>query len=180
MQSNCCICAPLPNWLTAKAQKALDDDVKLLFYLNNSLRQLAIFNFASRANCHSGEHWFATDLGRVWRNVNGRTNNSPRSKQNWRKWTFWRTTDPSCAANGHLQLRRLKISGALRISSEGDADGPDGLITNKPVVVTFMPSAYFYQNELAFAQVHQQWILPLVDTNSRIISPAAFKHCVVQ
>ena len=43
-----------------------------------------------------------------------------------------------------------------------------GDVTNK---LTFMPSAYFYQNELAFARMHQQWILPLVDTNSRIVSP---------
>lgn len=48
-----------------------------------------------------------------------------------------------------------------------------GVVTNK---LTFMPSAYFYQNELAFAQMSQQWILPLVDTNSRIISPAALQH----
>ena len=39
-----------------------------------------------------------------------------------------------------------------------------------------MPSAYFYQNELAFAQLHQQWLLPLVDTNSRIVSPAALQR----
>ena len=37
-----------------------------------------------------------------------------------------------------------------------------------------MPSAYFYQNELAFARMSQQWILPLVDTNSRVISPDSF------
>jgi hypothetical protein len=48
-----------------------------------------------------------------------------------------------------------------------------GIITNK---LTFMPSAYFYQNELAIARMQQQWILPLVDTNSRIISPAAFQR----
>jgi hypothetical protein len=50
--------------------------------------------------------------------------------------------------------------------------------TNKPVVVSlrFMPSAYFYQNELAFALVQQQWILPLVDTNARIVSPQALRR----
>jgi hypothetical protein len=47
-----------------------------------------------------------------------------------------------------------------------------GDVTNK---LTFMPSAYFFQNELAFAQLYQQWILPLVDTNSRVISPAALQ-----
>jgi hypothetical protein len=40
----------------------------------------------------------------------------------------------------------------------------------------FMPSAYFYQNELAIARMQQQWILPLVDTNSRTISPVAFQR----
>ena len=48
-----------------------------------------------------------------------------------------------------------------------------GDVTNK---LTFMPSAYFYQNELAFAQLDQQWIFPLVDTNSRVISPAALQR----
>jgi hypothetical protein len=48
-----------------------------------------------------------------------------------------------------------------------------GDVTNK---LTFMPSAYFYQNELTFARLDQQWILPLVDTNSRVISPAALQR----
>ena len=39
-----------------------------------------------------------------------------------------------------------------------------------------MPSAYFYQNELAIARMQQQWILPLVDTNTRVISPTALQH----
>ena len=48
-----------------------------------------------------------------------------------------------------------------------------GDVTNK---LTFMPSGYFYQNELANARMMQQWVLPLVDTNSRVISPAAFQR----
>jgi hypothetical protein len=48
-----------------------------------------------------------------------------------------------------------------------------GDITNK---LTFMPGAYFYQNELAIARIQQQWILPLVDVNSRVISPVAFQR----
>jgi hypothetical protein len=42
--------------------------------------------------------------------------------------------------------------------------------------MTWMPSAYFYQNELAIARMQQQWILPLVDTNSRVISPSALER----
>jgi hypothetical protein len=47
--------------------------------------------------------------------------------------------------------------------------------TNKLVTISyrFMPSAYFYQNELAFAQLHQEYILPLVDQTNRIVAPAA-------
>jgi hypothetical protein len=56
------------------------------------------------------------------------------------------------------------------IFSTGDANG---FITNK---LTLMPSAYFYQNKFAFARMNQQWILPLVDTNSRIVSPEAMRR----
>ncbi|HEY4417747.1 MAG TPA: hypothetical protein VGO57_18795 [Verrucomicrobiae bacterium] len=48
-----------------------------------------------------------------------------------------------------------------------------GRVTNS---LAWMPSAYFYQNELNYARASQQWILPLVDTNSRIISPAALRR----
>jgi hypothetical protein len=50
--------------------------------------------------------------------------------------------------------------------------------TNKLVTINyrFMPSAYFYQNELAFAQMHQQFIVPLVDLTNRIVAPAALRQ----
>jgi hypothetical protein len=50
--------------------------------------------------------------------------------------------------------------------------------TNKLVTISyrFMPSAYFYQNELAFAQMHEQFILPLVDLTNRIVAPAVFRQ----
>ncbi len=42
--------------------------------------------------------------------------------------------------------------------------------------LTLAPSAFFYQNELAFARMSQQWILPLVETNSRVVSPEALRR----
>ena len=48
-----------------------------------------------------------------------------------------------------------------------------GDFTNK---LTFMPSAYFYQNKLAIARMQQEWVLPLVDTNARLIPPAALRR----
>jgi hypothetical protein len=52
--------------------------------------------------------------------------------------------------------------------------------TNKLVTISyrFMPSAYFYQNELAFAQMHEQFILPLVDLTNRIVAPAALRQAL--
>jgi hypothetical protein len=49
---------------------------------------------------------------------------------------------------------------------------------NKPLTVSmrFMPSAFFYQNELAFAQMHQQWSLSLVNMETRIVSPEALRR----
>ncbi|HKW31175.1 MAG TPA: hypothetical protein VJT54_17760 [Verrucomicrobiae bacterium] len=35
----------------------------------------------------------------------------------------------------------------------------------------WMPSAYFYQNELAVARMYQQWILPLVNVKTQVVSP---------
>ncbi len=59
------------------------------------------------------------------------------------------------------------------ISGFVTVQGNSELVTNK---LTLMPSAYFDQNELTFARMHQQWILPLVDTNSRTVSPAALQR----
>lgn len=50
--------------------------------------------------------------------------------------------------------------------------------TNKLVTISyrFVPSAYFYQNELAFAQMHEQFIAPLVDLTNRLVAPAALRQ----
>jgi hypothetical protein len=49
--------------------------------------------------------------------------------------------------------------------------------TNKIVTVSFrfMPSAYFYQNKLAFAQMDDRFIMPLVDLTNRVVAPAALR-----
>jgi hypothetical protein len=49
----------------------------------------------------------------------------------------------------------------------------------KPKEVTInmrlMPNAFFYQNELAIAQMYQQYILPLVDPTNRLVIPSAVR-----
>jgi hypothetical protein len=54
--------------------------------------------------------------------------------------------------------------------------------TNKTVTTSLrlMPSAYFYQNELAFARMHQEFIQPLVDSTNRIIAPAALHQAELE
>jgi hypothetical protein len=40
----------------------------------------------------------------------------------------------------------------------------------------FIPSAFFYQNELTMARMHQQWTLPLVDVANRSVSPETVRE----
>jgi hypothetical protein len=53
-------------------------------------------------------------------------------------------------------------------SYSGDNGGQ--IVTNS---LRWMPSAFFYQNELAFARMYEQWVLPLVDLTNRTVSVAA-------
>jgi type II secretory pathway pseudopilin PulG len=50
---------------------------------------------------------------------------------------------------------------------------------NKPTVETIdlhrTPSAFFYQSELAFAQLNEKFLQPLVDTTNRLVAPAALR-----
>jgi hypothetical protein len=48
-----------------------------------------------------------------------------------------------------------------------------GSVTNR---IILMPEAYFYQNELAFAQMHKLFISPLVDLTNRVVTPAALRQ----
>ena len=150
--------------------KALDD-VKLLLYLNNSLRNspFLISHLVRMAIVAIG-------LQPIWEGL---------AEHKWSdeqlvaleaelaKVDFLADYGSIMRGERAFAIASFENQRRTRISSEGDADGPDGLITNK---LTFMPSAYFDQNKLAFAQLHQQWILSLVDTNLRVISPAALKR----
>ncbi len=40
-----------------------------------------------------------------------------------------------------------------------------------PRLFQMLPSGFFYQNELTVARLHQQWSLPIVDTENRMVSP---------
>ena len=46
-------------------------------------------------------------------------------------------------------------------------------VTNR---LALMPGAFFYQSELEFARLYQDWVFPIVDTNSRTVSLAALQR----
>jgi hypothetical protein len=151
-----------------QSAKALDD-VKLLLYLNNSLRNSPfLISHLVRVAI------VAYELNPIWEGL---------AEHRWSdeqlvaldaelsKLDF--LADYEFVMRGERAFALASFENQRRsreiISRQENGD----LVTNK---LTFMPSAYFNQNELAFAQMSQQWLLPLVDTNSRIVSPVAWQR----
>ena len=75
-----------------------------------------------------------------------------------------------CGINA-LETMRLTRE---KTSPEPGNDG--GFVTNS---LRWMPSAFFYQNELACARGMERWILPLADVTNRVVSPAAVQRASV-
>ncbi len=151
-------------------EKALDD-VKLSLYLNNSLRNspFLISHLVRIAIV-------AISLQPIWEGL---------AEHKWSdeqlitldielgKLDF--LADYEFALRGERAFEIASFENQRRTRKMIYDDDSD---TNKHVIVSlrFMPNAYFYQNELAFARVQQQWILPIVDTNKFIVSPQAFRR----
>jgi hypothetical protein len=151
-----------------QSAKALDD-VKLSLYLNNSLRsspflishlvRMAIANIALQPVWEGlAEHeWSDEQLVALDAEL--------------AKMDFLADYEFTMRGRGAFAIASLENQRRTREVIVPQEDG--GVITNS---LRFMPSAYFYQNELAFARMQQQWLLPLVDTNSRTVSPEAIRH----
>ncbi len=160
------VAAELADGQSAKAL----DDVKLLLYLNHSLRTspFLISHLVRIAIVALG-------IQPVWEGL---------AKHEWSdeqlvaldaelgKLDFLADYESVMRGERAFAIASLENQRRTRemISSKGNTDG---FVTNK---LTFMPSAYFYQNELALARMQQQWLLPLVDTNSRTISFANYQR----
>jgi hypothetical protein len=52
-------------------------------------------------------------------------------------------------------------------------DGDDSTPRVVQAAYDFIPNSVFYQNELAIARAHQEWLLPVVDVEQHLVSPAA-------
>ncbi len=154
-----------------QSEKALDD-VKLLLYLDNSLRnspflisqlvRMAMLQYTLQPIWEGlAEHKWSdeqlvaleTELGKL--DYLADYESAMRGERAF-----------AIASFENQRRTRESISGSVTVQGKSE------LVTNK---LTLMPSAYFDQNELNFARMHQQWILPLVDTNSRTVSPAALQ-----
>jgi hypothetical protein len=145
------------------------DNVKLLLYLNNSLRSspFLISHLVRIAIV-------AIDLQPIWEGL---------AEHRWSdeqlvaldielgKLDFLADYEFILRGERAFAIASFENRRRTREMIVGQEDG--SVITNS---LRFMPSAYFLQNELACAQMNQQWILPLVDTNSRIVSPAALRR----
>ncbi|HEY5297827.1 MAG TPA: hypothetical protein VIK59_07865 [Verrucomicrobiae bacterium] len=145
-------------------EKALDD-VKLILYLNNSLRTspFLISHLVRIAIV-------AIDLQPIWEGL---------AKHEWSDEQL-AAIDAELAKVDFLADYGFIMRGerAFAIKSFENqritrqyTTWDNALETNIVHNYYFMPSAYFYQNELAIARMQQQWVLPLVDTNSRTVSP---------
>lgn len=51
-----------------------------------------------------------------------------------------------------------------------------GMIKTNVVSMRWMPAAYFYQNQLCYAQLHDRFSTRLLDTTNRLISPTVMKR----
>jgi hypothetical protein len=147
--------------------KALDD-VRLLLYLNNSLRTspFLISHLVRSAIVSIGIQPIWEGLAEHrWSDEQLAGLDSELAKIDFlADYGFIMRGERAFAIKSFENQRRTR-----EMLSYTDA----GEVTNK---LTFTPSAFFYQNELAIARMQQQWILPLVDTNLRVISPAVLKH----
>jgi tetratricopeptide (TPR) repeat protein len=155
-----------------QSAKALDD-VKLLLYLNDSLRNspFLISHLVRMAIVAIGLQPIWEGLAEYkWSDAQLVALETELGKLDFlADYEFAMRGERAFAIASFENQRRTRESISGFVTVQGNSE----LVTNK---LTLMPSAYFDQNELTFARMHQQWILPLVDTNSRTVSPAALQR----
>ncbi len=70
-------------------------------------------------------------------------------------------------------IARFELESRTReMKNYAEKNGNEILVTNS---LRLMPSAYFYQNELAFARMYEQLVLPLVDVTNHTVSVATYR-----
>ena len=84
------------------------------------------------------------------------------------------------AAVEHLRRTRIfrALSGGLEEGSHDESAPDNPLEQISGAVFHLIPSAVFYHNEMAIARMHQQWLLPAVDVERRVVSPEMVRQAV--
>jgi hypothetical protein len=146
------------------------DDVMLMFRLNDSLRgqpflithlvHIAIFSITLQPVWEGlvKHQWTDAELARINAELG--------------KLDFLADYEFTMCAERAFAIKTFEQQRITRRFETWDSLRGTNVIHN----YRLMPAAYFYQNELNFARVSQQWILPLVDTNARIASPAKWEQ----
>jgi len=149
-------------------QKSLDE-IKLLFHLNNSLNNslLLISQLVRMAIINIGIQPIYEGLAQhKWTDAQLAELETELSEMD-----FLADYERSIRCERALDIDWLE---SQRQTHEIILPTEDG--SSRTVKTILMPSAYYYQNELALAQVSEQWTLPLINTNSRVISPANWQR----
>ncbi len=145
-----------------QSEKALED-IKLSLYLNHSLRN-SPFLISSLVRIAI----VAINLQPIWQGLKEHkwsdeqlaTLDSELAKMDFlADYEFAMRGERNFAIASFEDQRR---SGKMIYSVE------NGMATNN---MALMPNSFFYQNEFEFARMNQEWVLPIVDTNSRTVSP---------
>jgi hypothetical protein len=148
-------------------QKALDE-IELLFHLNNSLNSspLLISQLVRMAIMY-------IEMQPIWEGLAGHKWSDQQLAEletELSKMDFLADYELSMRCERAFAIASIEN---LRRTREMISFDQNSEVTNK---FTFMPSAFFYQNELSFARMHQQWLLPIVDIDSRIVSPESMRQ----
>ncbi|HEV2330482.1 MAG TPA: hypothetical protein VGY56_16995 [Verrucomicrobiae bacterium] len=150
-----------------ESEKALDD-IELMFRINDSIRnqpyliahlvRIAIFSIAMQTVWEGLVHqrWTDTQMASL---------EDALAKMDFlQDYQFAMRGETAFAIETIENQRMTRQIRYVEDSGEGT-----------PKVATYhfylTPSAYFYRSQLAHAQMSQQWAVPLVDTDRRIVSP---------
>jgi hypothetical protein len=153
-----------------QSQKALDD-IKLMLYLNNSIRTEPVFishlvRIAMMAitlqPIYEGlaEHkWSDAQLAEL---------DAELAKLDFlADYEFSMHGERMFGISIVEYLRRTRNLQAMGFDDQGNPSSPP--FSN--LGFHLAPSAFFYRSELIMARMHQQWTLPLVDMEQRVVSP---------
>ena len=151
-----------------QSDKALAD-VKLMLRLAQSIRsepflishlvRIAAFNLALQPVWEGirDHHWSDAQLEELNQELSG--------------MDF--LADYEFAMRGERALTMANIEYMRRTRNIFNGVNDDGEDSQPALVLHLIPSSVFYRNELAIAQAHQEWILPIVDVQRHSVSPEA-------